>query len=106
MTVNPGDGVFAALASLHRRRILAFLSQTALSTAELAARFGISAPAVSRHLAVLLAAGLVAAERQGQRVLYRLKREVLLDALARFASELDGPLRRVAQTPRAQRDAI
>lgn len=97
--------VFGALASLPRRQILAFLAQTALSTTDLAARFGTSAPAVSRHLAVLQHAGLVAAERQGQRVLYRLKRDVLLEALARFASEVDGPLRRVPQ-PRMPREAI
>lgn len=106
MLVNDMDRVFAALASLPRRRILAFLSQTALSTADLAERFGMSAPAVSRHLALLAQAGLVAAERQGQRVLYRLNRDVLLDALARFASEVDGPLRRGPQAPRAPREAI
>lgn len=100
MIADPPDEVFAALASQHRRRIIAFLAQTALSTAELAARFGVSAPAISRHLAVLLRAGLVSTERHGQRVLYRLRREVLLDALARFASEVDGPLRR------APREAI
>ncbi len=105
MIVNPQDRIFQALGSLPRRQILAFLGQTALSTVDLAQRFGTSAPAVSRHLAVLLQAGLVAAERQGQRVLYRLKRDVLLDALARFASELDGPLRR-APPPRAPREAI
>ncbi|MGE0874099.1 MAG: ArsR/SmtB family transcription factor [Burkholderiales bacterium] len=106
MIVNDMDRVFAALASLPRRRILAFLSQTALSTADLAGRFGMSAPAVSRHLALLAQAGLVAAERQGQRVLYRLNRDALLDALARFASEVDGPLRRGPQAPRAPREAI
>ena len=106
MVVNPQARVFAALASMPRRQVIAFLSQTALSTTDLAARFGMSAPAVSRHLAVLLQAGLVAAERQGQRVLYRLKRDVLLDALARFASELDGPLRRAPPPPRAPREAI
>ncbi len=106
MIVNPQDRVFQALGSLPRRQMLAFLGQTALSTADLAQRFGMSAPAVSRHLAVLLQAGLVAAERQGQRVLYRLKRDVLLDALARFASELDGPLRRPPPLPRAPREAI
>ena len=88
------DRTFCALASAPRRRILAFLSQTALSTSELAARFPISAPAISRHLSVLENAGLVAGERQGQRVLYRLKRDTLLNALARLASEVDGPLRR------------
>ena len=98
--------VFAALASLPRRRIIAFLGQTALSTTDLAARFGTSAPAVSRHLSLLQHAGLVSAERQGQKVLYRLNRDVLLDALAQFASEVDGPLRRGAQPSRAPREAI
>jgi DNA-binding transcriptional ArsR family regulator len=49
---------------------------------------------MSRHLAVLERAGLVSGARQGQRVLYRLNRDTLLNALARFASEVDGPLRR------------
>jgi DNA-binding transcriptional ArsR family regulator len=74
--------------------MLSFLSQTALSTAELAGRFGMSAPGVSRHLAVLARAGLVSSEREGQRVLYRLNRDALLGALAGLAHEVDGPLRR------------
>ena len=98
--------VFAALASLPRRRIIAFLGQTALSTTDLAARFGTSAPAVSRHLSLLQHAGLVSAERQGQKVLYRLNRDVLLDALAQFASEVDGPLRRASSPARAPREAL
>ena len=98
--------IFGALASVPRRQIIAFLSQTALSTADLAARFSMSPPAVSRHLAILAGAGLVAGERQGQRVLYRLRRDVLLDALARFASEVDGPLRRDAQAARTPREAL
>ena len=96
MLVNNPQRVFYALSSLPRRRILAFLSQTALSTAELAERFALSRPAISRHLAVLARAGLIARERDGQYVLYRLRRDALLEALARFASEVDGPLR----TPR------
>ena len=100
------DGVFQALASVPRRQILAFLAQTALSTSDLAARFGMSPPAISRHLSVLQQAGLVSAERQGQRVLYRLNRDALLGALARFASEVDGPLRREPQVLRAPREAI
>lgn len=106
MTVNPQDRVFAALASLPRRRVIAFLAQTALSTSDLAERFGMSAPAVSRHLSVLQRAGLVSAERQGQRVLYRLNRDALLDALAGLASAVDGPLRRATPLPRTPREAI
>jgi DNA-binding transcriptional ArsR family regulator len=98
--------VFYALASVPRRQILAFLAQTALSTADLAERFRMTRPAVSRHLSVLQRAGLVAGERQGQRVLYRLKRDALLEALARFASEVDGPLRREPQRLRVPREAI
>ena len=105
MHVNSPQRVFYALASMPRRQILAFLSQTALSTAELAGRFRMSRPAVSRHLSVLQRAGLIAGERQGLHVLYRLKRDALLGALARFASEVDGPLRH-AQTSRSPRDAI
>jgi DNA-binding transcriptional ArsR family regulator len=100
MIVNTQDRVFAALASLPRRQVIAILAQTAVSTTDLAGRFGMSPPAVSRHLAVLQRAGLVAAERQGQRVLYRLQREALLDALGGLASLVDGPLRR------APREAI
>lgn len=100
------DDIFGALASVPRRQILAFLSQTALSTTELAERFSLSPPAVSRHLAVLQRAGLVVSERQGQSVLYRLNRDVLLGALAQFASEVDGPLRREVQASRTPREAI
>ena len=100
------DDIFSALSSVPRRQIIAFLAQTALSTADLAVRFSMSAPAVSRHLSVLQHAGLVSAERQGQRVLYRLNRDALLDALARFASEVDGPLRREPRRLRVPREAI
>ena len=100
------DLAFAALASRPRRQMLALLAQTALSTTELAHRFPMSPPAVSRHLAVLLEAGLVESERQGQRVLYRLKRDALLGALAGLASEVDGPLRRAPLALRHGRDAL
>jgi len=106
MSVNPQDRVFAALASSPRRQVIAFLAQTALSTSDLAHRFGMSAPAVSRHLSVLQDAGLVSAERQGQRVLYRLRRDALLEALAGLASSVDGPLRRSTQMTRAPREAL
>jgi DNA-binding transcriptional ArsR family regulator len=100
------DRIFEALASVPRRRIIAFLSQTALSTADLAERFAISRPAMSRHLAVLQRAGLVSGARQGQRVLYRLNRDALLNALARFASEVDGPLRHEPAKLKTPRDAL
>jgi DNA-binding transcriptional ArsR family regulator len=98
--------IFAALASLPRRQMVAVLAQSAASTSVLAERFRMSAPAISRHLSVLEHAGLVTRERQGQQVLYRLQRHVLLEALSRFAHELDGPLRRDPRPPQNPRNAL
>ena len=80
--------IFDALASEPRRRILAYLSEAELTTSELALRFQMTAPAISRHLSVLENAGLVSSERQGQRVLYRLNRDNLVNTLTGFAFEL------------------
>ena len=82
------DKVFDALASSPRRQILAYLSQAELSTSQLAERFSMSAPAISRHLFILENAGLVTSERQGQFVMYRLNRDNLVNSLTGFAFEL------------------
>lgn len=82
------DKIFDALASSPRRQILAYLSETEMTTTELAERFVMSAPAISRHLSVLENAGLVTSERQGQRVLYRLNRDSLVNTLTGFAFEI------------------
>ena len=82
------DRIFDALASVPRRRILAWLSKGPLGTSELAERADMSAPAMSRHLSVLENAGLVVSRREGQRVLYSLVRDTLMDALSGLAAEL------------------
>lgn len=89
-TDDPGriGKVFEALASSPRRQILAYLSEVELTTSELAERFGMSAPAISRHLSVLENAGLVSSERRGQFVVYRLNRDSLVNSLSGYAFEL------------------
>ena len=82
------DKIFDALASSPRRQILAYLSEMEMTTSELVERFAMSAPAISRHLSVLENAGLVTSERQGQRVLYRLNRDSLVNTLTGFAFEI------------------
>jgi DNA-binding transcriptional ArsR family regulator len=57
------DRVFEALSSTVRRKILAYLSATDLTAGEIAARFEISKPSVSKHLSVLENAGLVTSRR-------------------------------------------
>src|ERR1700726_1828057 len=60
------DRVFFALSDPVRRRILERLDGEALLVSELAAPFDISLQAVSRHIQVLVRAGLVAQERTGR----------------------------------------
>ena len=82
------DKVFDALASKPRRQILAYLSELELSTSDLAEKFGISAPAISRHLSVLENAGLVSSERRGQFVFYKLNGDNLVNTLTGYALEV------------------
>ncbi len=60
------DRVFAALADPVRREILTRLDGADLLVSELAEPFDISLQAVSRHIQVLVRAGLVAQERSGR----------------------------------------
>jgi ArsR family transcriptional regulator, arsenate/arsenite/antimonite-responsive transcriptional repressor len=100
------DRIFDALASPQRRRVLAWLSQDELTTSELAARADMSPPAMSRHLSVLENAGLAASRRDGQRVLYSLVRDTLVDALGSFASELSPATQPKASDTKVKREAI
>src|SRR5262249_51187544 len=60
------DRVFAALSDPVRRAILAHLEDGALLVSQVAQRFDISLQAVSKHIQVLVRAGLVAQERTGR----------------------------------------
>jgi len=102
----PADRVFDALASAARRQVLRELAQAERTTSELAARLAISMPAVSRHLSVLENAGLVTSRRDGQRVLYGLVRDTLIEALSGFAAELAPGPRAEPARPRKPREAI
>ena len=60
------DQVFFALSDPVRREILSRLDETPLLVSELAKPFDISLQAVSRHIQVLVRAGLVSQERTGR----------------------------------------
>lgn len=63
---------FAALADPTRRRILEMLATRELPAGEIARRFDMTPPAVSQHLKLLRAAGLVQVRRDAQRRIYAL----------------------------------
>ena len=89
--------IFEALSSTVRRKILAYLAHADLTAGEIAARFDISKPAVSQHLSILEAAGLVKGDKRGQFVHYSLVRESLVNTLNDYVQEVcpvAGPLKR------------
>jgi len=67
------DAVFGALADPTRRCIVELLARAECCVTELAGRFSISLPAISRHLRVLEEAGLIARRRDGR--VHRLRLE-------------------------------
>lgn len=74
------DATFMALADPTRRAILARLARGEASVMELAAPFGISQPAISKHLKVLERAGLVSSGRDAQRRPRRIQAKPLAEA--------------------------
>jgi DNA-binding transcriptional ArsR family regulator len=78
--------IFRALADPTRRQILQDLREGELAAGAIAARFDISAPSISRHLSVLLAAGLVRQRREANRIFYRVEAETIAHQLGDFLS--------------------
>ena len=81
------DKIFQALADPSRRAIFESLTRGEAAVKELTARFAISQPAVSQHLAALKGAGLVNARREGRCVYYRVRprgMKPLIDWIAHY----------------------
>jgi len=94
--------VFDALSSDVRRKILAYLSATDMTAGEIADRFEISKPSMSKHLSVLENAGLVTSERRGQFIHYSLVEENLVNTLNGFLQEVCPVARPLKQESRAR----
>ncbi len=75
---------FKALADPTRRRILELLADGELTAGEIVAQFDMAKPSVSHHLATLRSAGLVADERRGQNIVYRLNLTVFQELMKWF----------------------
>lgn len=69
----------AALADDTRRRIVELLAEEDLPAGDIASRFSITRPAVSRHLRLLREAGLVSSRVQAQQRIYSLETAPLDD---------------------------
>ena len=99
-----------AIADSVRREILMLLRDQVMSAGDIAGRFDISRPAVSRHLRVLRECGLVVDEVRGRERLYQLDTaplaplvEWLAELHNRWAAPLDALATEVYRTRRERR---
>jgi DNA-binding transcriptional ArsR family regulator len=100
------ERVFEALASLPRRKILAYLSASDLTAGEIAARFEMTKPAISKHLSVLENAGLIRGQKRGQFIHYALVRENLVNTLNGFVQEVCPVAKPLKRESRARRRSL
>lgn len=77
--------IFKALSDPTRRHILQLLREKPMTAGEIADQFPQSKPTMSAHFAILREADLIAADKQGKTITYRLRLSVLEDALLSFA---------------------
>jgi DNA-binding transcriptional ArsR family regulator len=98
------SSVFRALADPTRRQILQDLHGGELAAGEIAGRFAISGPSISRHLSVLKAAGLIRDRRDGNRILYALEADRLAVSVGAFLSAVC-PTQVVLRHRRGHREA-
>ncbi len=81
------DEALRAIAEPRRRAILRLVAHDELAAGEIAAAFDVTRTAVSQHLTVLKAAGLLVERREGTRRLYRARPDGLA-ALRAFLDEM------------------
>ncbi|MGH7676054.1 MAG: autorepressor SdpR family transcription factor [Gemmatimonadales bacterium] len=84
------DSLFRALADPTRRRILELLAERDRTAGEIAERFPVAFASVSHHLGVLKGAGLVAANREGQHIRYRLNTTVFQEVVRYLMTRFTG----------------
>ena len=81
------DAALKALAEPRRRAILRLVWSDELPATEIARRFSdVTRPAISQHLGVLKAAGLVSERRDGTRRLYRARQDEVAE-IRKFLDE-------------------
>ncbi|CUH74831.1 ArsR/SmtB family transcription factor [Tropicibacter naphthalenivorans] len=74
------DSVFAALGDPTRRRILTMLLEDDMAVTDVADPFEMSLAAISKHLGILAAAGLISQEKRGRVKWCKLEPDALREA--------------------------
>jgi DNA-binding transcriptional ArsR family regulator len=95
-----------AIAEPRRQEILRLLGDSELASGQIAAHFNVSRPAISQHLQVLKAAGLVSERRLGTRRLYQVRPEALAELKAFLEQFWEGTLSRLSEAAEAEQRRI
>jgi DNA-binding transcriptional ArsR family regulator len=90
------ERAFKALASTARRRILNHLAGGPMTVGEIAEQFDMAMPSISKHLAVLHAAGLVHQQKRGQHMIYSIAADNLANSLYGFLTPFCPEARQIA----------
>jgi DNA-binding transcriptional ArsR family regulator len=96
------DAAIAALVEPRRRQILALIRDEERTAGAIAAQFDVTRPAISQHLAVLRASGLVTERREGTRRWYRARPEGTAELRAWLDTFWDDGLARLAIAAEAE----
>ena len=96
------EKAFKALASTPRRRILNHLAGGPMTVGEIADKFDMALPSISKHLAVLHDAGLVHQQKRGQHIIYSIAADNLANNLYAFLTPFCPEARKIAAKRRDQ----
>ena len=78
------ERAFKALSSTPRRRILNHLAGGPMTVGEIASKFDMAMPSISKHIAILHDAGLLHRQKRGQEVIYSIAADNLANSLYSF----------------------
>jgi DNA-binding transcriptional ArsR family regulator len=90
------EKAFRALASTPRRRILNHLAGGPMTVGEIAEKFDMAMPSISKHLSVLHDAGLVHQQKRGQHIIYSIAADNLANNLYAFLTPFCPEARKLA----------
>ena len=97
------ESAFKALASTPRRRILNHLAGGPMTVGEIAEKFDMAMPSISKHLSVLYQAGLVHQQKRGQHIIYSIAADHLANSLYNFLTPFCPEARKLSAERKKQR---
>lgn len=95
------EKIFKALASEPRRRMLNHLLGGPMTVSEIAGRFDMAMPSISKHLSILRDAGLVHEQKRGQFVLYSIAADHMANLLYGFLTPFCPEARKIVKQRKA-----